>query len=317
MNITFGQAFGGGGGESLYRRIECFQSSTTITMAGSGPIVLRAMGAGGGGARGYNARGGNGGTVATKAVTVSAGDVLVITIPAGGAGKASSDGNGAAGGNLTVVRSGVTLLSIPGGRGGLNTTAAPTNNTAPTGADWYVLGGLAGNGDQSGGGGAMIVKGGTVAGRGGNGSGSGGGGARGNASDASPWYGGGSLEHSTISRCGGGFILPETSVLLFAIPMPSSGILSGSYWVPGATAFGGGDFNTTVGFGSDGGFGGGGSGGNSSRRGGFAGGGGGNGVNDPGGDGGFGGGGSGAANANAGNGGQGWLTIEFLGGAAA
>lgn len=304
----------GGGGSQ--RRAGHFQFSNMVTLAGSGTVVLRAMGAGGGGARGPNARGGNGGTVATKEVIVSANDALVITIPAGGAGKKTENGSGSNGGTLTVVRAGVTLLSIPGGLGGLNTVAAPLNNTAPTGADWYVLGGLGGNAGSSGGGGAMIVKGGTVAGRGGNGPNSGGGGAMGNASDAAPWLGGGSLESSAGTVCGGGFITPETSVLLFAMPMPSNGrIEATSYWVPGSTAFGGGSYNTAVGQGSDGGFGGGASGSAVIPRiGGFAGGGGGG---YTGGNGGFGGGGGGGSPENGGNGGQGWLTIEFIGGAAA
>lgn len=306
-----------GGGTS--RRIEYFQFSTTATATENGVAILRAMGAAGGGARSSVSRGGNGGTVATKKIAVAAGDEFVITIPAGGAGRAATNGPGVAGGTLTVVRGGITLLSIPGGLGGVDTATAPLANPPPTGADWYVLGGLAGNAAQSGGGGAMIVKGGTVAGRGGNTSGSGGGGAMGNASDAIPYFGGGSTESSTPAKLGHGFITAETSVLLLAIPMPSSGRLeSTSYWIEGATPFGGGSYNPSTGQGSDGGFGGGGAGGGLfGRRGGFAGGGGGNGGNNPGGAGGFGGGGGGATNANGGDGGQGWLTIEFIGGAVA
>ena len=164
------------------RRYEYVAFSSTITATGSGQAVLRCMGAGGGGASGNNARGGNGGTVATKTITVAAGDQLVVTIPAGGAGGAT-DQPGSAGGVLTIVRSGTTLISIPGGNGGPIKTA-PTNNAAPTGADWYVLGGLGGNGDRTGGGGAMIVEGGTVAGRGGSAQYSGGGGALGNGADS-------------------------------------------------------------------------------------------------------------------------------------
>ena len=148
------------------RRYEYVAFSRTITATGSGRAVLRCMGAGGGGAGGTNSRGGNGGTVATKTITVEAGDQLVVTIPAGGAGGAT-DQPGSAGGTLTVMRGGVTLISIPGGNGGPRNTT-PTNNAVPTGADWYVLGGLGGNGNRSGGGGAMIVEGGTVAGRGGD-----------------------------------------------------------------------------------------------------------------------------------------------------
>ena len=82
------------------RRYEYVAFSRTITATGSGQAVLRCMGAGGGGASGTNARGGNGGTVATKIITVQAGDQLVVTIPAGGA-AGNTDQPGSAGGTLT------------------------------------------------------------------------------------------------------------------------------------------------------------------------------------------------------------------------
>ena len=93
------------------RRYEYVASSRTITAKGSGQAMLRCMGAGGGGASGANARGGNGGTVATKTITVQAGDQLVVTIPAGGARGASSQ-PGSAGGILTITRGGGTLISF-------------------------------------------------------------------------------------------------------------------------------------------------------------------------------------------------------------
>ena len=224
------------------RRYEYVAFSRTITATGSGQAVLRCMGAGGGGAGGTNARGGNGGTVATKAIAVEAGDQLVVTIPAGGAGG-SSNQPGSAGGTLTIMRGGVTLISIPGGNGGpINTT--PTNNAAPTGADWYVLGGLGGDGNQSGGGGAMFVEGGMVAGRGGQPpyAGSGGGGALGNGSDGGS-HGGGSLTHATSTSPGGGFLTPEMSVLRLAVPTP----------MPGSNGpFGGGTNGGAGGFGGSG-----------------------------------------------------------------
>ena len=259
------------------RRYEYFAFSRTITVTSSGLAIFRCMGAGGGGAGGANARGGNGGSVGTKLFPVNEGDELVVTIPAGGAGGASGQ-PGSAGGTLTIARGGVTLIRIPGGNGGpINT--APTNNAAPTGADWYVLGGRGGNGNQSGGGGAMIVEGGTVAGRGGNAAYSGGGGALGNGSDSGD-IGGGCLTHATGAAPGGGFLTPEMSVLRLAVPTPMPG--------------------------SNGPFGGGGTGG----AGGF-GGGGGTGVT--GGAGGFGGGGGGGTG---GAGGQGFVTIEWMGSAA-
>ena len=274
------------------RRYEYVAFSRTITATGSGQAVLRCMGAGGGGASNTNSSGGNGGTVATKTITVEAGDQLVVTIPAGGAKGASSQ-PGSAGGALTITRGGNTLISIPGGNGGPIGTV-PTNNAAPTGADWYVLGGLGGIGDRSGGGGAMIVEGGTVAGRGGHAQYSGGGGALGNGADSGK-HGGGSLAHATSAGPGDGFLTPEMSVLRMAVPMPVAPYYNGSVVVPGsAGSFGGGGGGTT---GGAGGFGsGGGGGGNVGGAGGFGGGG-------------------GCGNVG-GAGGQGFVTIEWIGGAA-
>ena len=278
------------------RRYEYVAFSRTITATGSGQAVLRCMGAGGGGASATNACGGNGGTVATKTITVEAGDQLVVTIPAGGA-KGAPGQPGSAGGTLTITRGGTTLISIPGGNGG-PTGAAPTNNAAPTGADWYVLGGRGGLGDRTGGGGAMIVEGGTVAGRAGNAQFSGGGGALGNGDDGAGKHGGGSLAHATSAGPGDGFLTPEMSVLRLAVPMPVAPYHNGSAVVPGsAGSYGGG--------GGNGGAGGGG---------GFGGGGGGGGGN--GGAGGFGGGGGGGGGNNGGAGGQGFVTIEWIGSAA-
>ena len=294
------------------RRYEYVAFSRTITATGSGQAVLRCMGAGGGGARGTHARGGNGGTVATKTITVQAGDQLVVTIPAGGAGGASSQ-PGSAGGTLTITRGGTTLISIPGGNGG-PTGTAPTNNAAPTGADWYVLGGRGGNGDRTGGGGAMIVEGGTVAGRAGNAQFSGGGGALGNGADSAGKHGGGSLAHATSAGPGGGFLTPEMSVLRMAIPAPTAPYQSGSNFVPGSAGGYGGATATSAG-----GFGGGGGGGNGTfgGAGGFGGGGGGSeaGGSYVGGAGGFGGGGGGGSYVG-GAGGQGFVTIEWIGSAA-
>ena len=276
------------------RRYEYVAFSRTITATGSGQAVLRCMGAGGGGASASNGLGGNGGTVAAKTINVEAGDQLVVTIPAGGARGASGQ-PGSAGGTLTITRGGDTLISIPGGNGG-PTGGAPTNNAEPTGADWYVLGGLGGIGDRTGGGGAMIVEGGTVAGRAGNAQFSGGGGALGNGDDGSGKHGGGSLAHATSAGPGAGFLTPEMSVLRLAVPMPVAPYYNGSAVVPG----------------SAGSYGGGGGGGTTGGAGGFGSGGGG-GANF-GGAGGFGGG--GGCGSNGGAGGQGFVTIEWIGGAA-
>lgn len=295
------------------RRIECVQVSRTVTATGAGRAVLRCMGAGGGGARGTSGRGGNGGTVATKEIAVARGDQFVITIPQGGAGRTGTDGPGGGGGTLTITRGGITLISIPGGLGGLNVNTAPLDNTAPTGADWFVSGGLAGNFGFSGGGGAMIVEGGTVAGKGGSG---GGGGALGDGAFA----GGGAIRSAAGNVGGTGYLTPETCVLRIAYPSPVSGYMAGTTFVPGTGAFDGGSHNSASVLGNSGGFGGGGarSGGANSQsgHGGFAGGGGGGSGSVAAGSGGPGGGGGGSSGGTGGNGGQGWVTIEWIGGAA-
>ena len=287
------------------RRYEYVAFSRTITAKDSGQVVLRCMGAGGGGAWANTARGGNGGTVATKVITVAAGDQLVVTIPAGGDGGGASNQPGSTGGTLTIERSGVTLISIPGGNGG-PLSGAPTNNAAPTGADWYVLGGLGGNGSGSGGGGAMIVEGGTVAGRGGNNDYSGGGGALGNGDDGSDNHGGGSITNATSAGPGNGFLTPEMSVLRLAVPTPMPGSAGG---------FGGGAGGSDTGGAGGFGGGGGGAGTDGGGAGGFGGGGGGAAYGYMGGGGGFGGGGGGGSDGG-GAGGQGWVTLEWTGGAA-
>lgn len=316
------------------RRYEHVLISRTVTATGNGIAVFRCMGAGGGGGSSVGpspiSRGGNGGTVAIKTVSVAAGDQFVVTIPAGGAGSITSGVAGGAGGTLSIVRSGTTLLSIPGGNGGSGAGVAPSNNAPPTGADWYVLGGLGGNAPCSGGGGAMLVEGGTVAGRGGNsGPGTGGGGALGNGGDSPSSGGGGATMSSVSASGGGGFITDQTCVLRFAPPISAqAGMTSASVTgIISMGAYAGG--NGEIFIGGLGGFGGGGGGSNHTSgsttggKGGFGGGGGGGGgggnVSGFGGDGGFGGGGgggSGSNNAQGGSGGQGWVTIEWQGGAA-
>ena len=298
------------------RRYEYFAFSRTITVTSSGLAIFRCMGAGGGGAGGANARGGNGGSVGTKLFPVNEGDELVVTIPAGGAGGASGQ-PGQPGGSLVIALNGNDLIIVPGGNGGpINT--APTNNAPPLGMHWYVLGGLGGNGDRTGGGGAMIVEGGTVAGRGGNAQHSGGGGALGNGADSGGKHGGGSLTHATSVGPGDGFLTPEMSVLRIAMPAPTAPYQSGSAFVPGsAGGYGGGSNSASASGGSGGGFGGGGAGSGSNApagAGGFGGGGGGNGSTS-GAAGGFGGGGAGGGGTGS-AGGQGFVTIEWMGSAA-
>ena len=145
------------------REVIYINQSTTIVAPFAGRVIVRAMGAAGGGAKGTYATGGNGGTVAIKELRVSQGDSITLTIPAGGAAQ-TIVGNGNPGGTLTVSAPGWTG-SIPGGNGGVQGTSdnQPAENTAPTGWDTYWLGGRgganSGSNSATGGGGAALRNG--------------------------------------------------------------------------------------------------------------------------------------------------------------
>ncbi len=113
-----------------------FFSSRTWTAPQDGYIVVRAMGAGGGGARGAAmATGGYSGSWGAKALRVAKGDTVVVNIGAGGAGKTFTDGNGTAGGDTTIIVKGVTYTAY-GGPGGLaNSASTPPNGSSPS-ANW-------------------------------------------------------------------------------------------------------------------------------------------------------------------------------------
>ena len=142
------------------RTVYYVAESRTLTLRNPGVLVFRCMGAGGAGGHSNQAAfGGNGGTVALKTVPCAAGASFTIVIPAGGVGARAARGGD--GGTLTITGPDVNI-SIPGGRGGANTNGASTQpNAAPSGVDWFALGGLGGRG---------------WAGPGGGGSGGGGGG---------------------------------------------------------------------------------------------------------------------------------------------
>jgi hypothetical protein len=96
-----------------------FASSTTWTVpCGVNSITIYAWGAGGagGGAKSGGGGGGGGGAYSTTIVAVSPGDLLTITVGTGGTGV--SNGNGNSGGQTTIVRSAVNLLTANGGSGG-------------------------------------------------------------------------------------------------------------------------------------------------------------------------------------------------------
>ena len=280
------------------REIVYINQSTTINAPFTGRVIVRAMGAAGGGARGGTyATGGNAGTVAIKELRVSSGDSITLTIPAGGATQTIA-GNGNPGGTLSVSAPGWTG-SITGGNGGVQGASGnqPAANTAPTGWDAYWLGGRgganSGSNSATGGGGAALRNG-------------------HNAYDAAPALGtgtthlggagiGGSSNSTNASGGGGSF-------------GASVGTSGGPNFL-GLTAATGADGPPAGGMGPDisrllldlsGG------GGSVGKNGAPGGGGGGDSTGSTGGSGGFGGGGGGGYSTVSGAGGQGFVTLEFL-----
>lgn len=184
-----------------------FTSSGSWTAPFTGTLYVDGCGGGGGGGGGAapsagliatGASGGGAGFPVVKfAIPVTIGDVLTLTIGVAGPGGTSGL-NGTAGGTTTIVRSGVTLLTLSGGGGGavpvvvINTSvgAGPGGGTgSPPGAfgqdtSQYgpgATGGTGGSGPFGGGGpgGRGSTGGATVQGGNGGGNGAGGGGAGG------------------------------------------------------------------------------------------------------------------------------------------
>jgi len=154
--------------------IELFTSSTTFTVpAGITKIIVEAWGGGGSGGAGnfgsvYGA-GGMGGGYGKGLYTVTPGDLITITIGAGGADVSVSCGLGNDGGTTTVVNSstGSTLITSTGGQGGngCGTNYSKSGGTSTGGvismegfrghdsADVRSYGGAAGDGSSFGAGG--------------------------------------------------------------------------------------------------------------------------------------------------------------------
>lgn len=255
---------------------EYFWTSRTVTAERAGTVVIRALGAGG---NGSSNRGGNGGTVATKEIQVSAGDTIQVVIPA-----AESD--------LVVRKNGAQQLKVYGAKNGV----AHTN---PVGADYFVHGTVVDDG-KTGGGAAMILEGGSSAGKV---TGRGGAGACGNGSDR---RGGGITGDAGTGHAGAGIpVTPELIILRVAVNVAgdggglNGGGGSSQQASSGGFGAGGGVFTYPGGSTEHGGHGGFGGGGGGSPR-----------PNGHGGSGGSGGGGGGGGD-TAGSGGQGWVTLEW------
>ena len=135
---NFTDIFPGGGGEILGPKLSVpFLQSSTWTAPQDGVLEMRAMGAGGGGAKQISSTGGYSGAWGAKAVRVRKGDVVTLVIGAG-APSTSVIGNGAAGGATTITHAGITRTA-PGGPGGIGQESGvpvvPNGPALPVG-DW-------------------------------------------------------------------------------------------------------------------------------------------------------------------------------------
>ena len=287
----FTELFLGGGGKVLAPSFQTnFLSSRTWTAPQDGIVVVRAMGAGGGGARGANATGGYSGSWGAKALRVTKGTSVVVSIGAAGQGRAT-DGDGTAGGNTTVTVNGVTYTAYGGPGGKFNPGSAPANGPSPS-SNWdfgaaSVKPGWAAGSVVTGGAGVDILAQGNNATTSASVTGSGGGGTGGQSSDTT----------------GGGAIGTAAASGQPAANPPVYFDAGGGDW--GISFYGGGG-----GSGGGGGNGGGGGGGNGGGGGGNGGGGGGG---NGGGGGGIGGGGGGgiSGGGGSGNGGPGYAHLKF------
>lgn len=295
----FTELFLGGGGKPLAPTLATnFFTSRTFTAPQDGIVVIRAMGAGGGGALGTNATGGYSGSWGAKALRVSKEDTVVVNIGAGGAGKTTSNGNGSAGGNTTIIVKGVTYTAY-GGPGGLfNSASTPPNGPSPS-ANWdfgaaSVKPGWASGAVITGGAGVDILAQGGNATTSASTNGSGGGGT-GGASEGP--VGGGAIGTKSAAN---GQDAANPSIYLDA---------SNGEW--GISFYGGSGGSYNGGAGNNGGGAGGSYNGGAGGYGGGGGGGGSGGSSSGGGAGGYGGGGGGGGGSYGGGGGGGYAHLKF------
>ena len=268
-----------------------FFTSRTWIAPQDGIVIVRGMGAGGGGAlrnsSGGPATGGYSGSWGCKIVRVKKGDTISVAIGAGGIGRTGSAGNGTAGGGTIITISGVQYIAYGGPRGVYNAPAPLPNGPSPS-ANWdfgaaSVKPGLAVSSSSSGGAGVDIL-------------------AQGNnatTSDSAGDSGGGGTGSKSVGSYGGGAMPDGRSALGSGNPESPAVNFDASQGEWGISFYGG-----SGGGNGGGGYGYGGVGGNG------GGGGGGDGV---GGNGGIGGGGGGgiSGGGNGGNGGQGFAHLKF------
>ena len=299
MSIDFTKLFGNGSATLGPTLATNFFESRTWTAPQDGIVIVRAMGAGGGGARSAtSATGGYSGSWGCKIVRVKKGDTISVAIGAGGVGRTGTDGNGTAGGDTIITIGGVQYIAY-GGLGGVAGATGPLPNGPAPSANWDfgaapVKPGWGTPNIRTGGAGVDIL-------------------AQGNnatTSDSTEGSGGGGTGSKSVGVVGGG-AMPGGKSALGSGPASPAIIFDASQGEWGISFYGG-SGPSNNGAGANGGGGGGGNGGNGTGgNGGNGGGGGGATSTNNGGAGGIGGGGGSANGGNGGNGGQGFAHLKF------
>lgn len=138
------------GGGSVGGWARAFPVSGSHTFTVDGTITVTAFGGAGSGATTTNttsgrATGGNSPPWGRKTINVIAGDVLTITVAAGGASQGSVSSNGLPGGNTVISLNGTPIMTCQGAEGGVyaasGSGATPAAASAVvTGADYWVPG---------------------------------------------------------------------------------------------------------------------------------------------------------------------------------
>ena len=136
MSVDFTKLFGGGGGGKYLAMQMPFFDSRAWTVPQDGIIIVRALGAGGGGSSGPasqpNQTGGYSGSWGCKALSVSKGTVITVEIGAGGVWV----NNASAGGGNTVITIGTEQYIAAGGPNGKSGATGPLPNGPSPSGNW-------------------------------------------------------------------------------------------------------------------------------------------------------------------------------------
>lgn len=135
MSVDFTKLFGGGEGKYLAMQIPFFDSKAW-TVPQDGIIIVRALGAGGGGTSGgtgyNNQTGGYSGSWGCKALSVTKGTVITVQIGAGGVWI----NNTSVGGGNTVITIGTEQYIAAGGPNGVSGATGPLPNGPRPSDNW-------------------------------------------------------------------------------------------------------------------------------------------------------------------------------------